>query len=376
MCLTILTDIGSELILLGCIKEGVPIVHSIPLENANATDIENLLKGKSGWLATYRDYRDTYSSDSENKEEELQEKFSDCENKLQQISTTLGEALIQPLYDYLHEKGYWEEVDELLFVPNGTLSMLPLHAAKIKVGNDGGNYKYLIEDKAVSIWPTISALVHYSKKEKPKPVACYNALVVDAIEDSQPHIPNFFIRNKHIVSKRFDHTTPETFTKSAVLNALSKHYISYVYCHGHWNNENPDSSGLKMLSTETSNNQLLTVNDIRQQNMQDARLIFLGACETSMIGVDFLPNEFIGLPAAFMEAGLRCIVSSQWMVDGDYALEIADAFFEGLYGSDGESPAKALRSAILKISGIENKENNESDYGEMMFWAPFNIYGH
>ena len=45
------------------------------------------------------------------------------------------------------------------------------------------------------------------------------------------------------------------------------------------------------------------------------RLVVLSACETGLHDIDRMPEEFIGLPGAFMTIGARAVLGTLWPVD-------------------------------------------------------------
>ena len=69
----------------------------------------------------------------------------------------------------------------------------------------------------------------------------------------------------------------------------------------------------------------------------------LSACETGLYDIDRNPDEFVGLPATFMQAGAAGVVGSLWLVD-DLATALLMAKFYDLHlgGPKGSGPKGGL----------------------------------
>lgn len=78
--------------------------------------------------------------------------------------------------------------------------------------------------------------------------------------------------------------------------------------------------------------------------LPDTRLVTLSACETGLFKVTSSPDEFIGLPSAFLRAGAPGVVSSLWRVADISTAFLMDSFY-GLHLEGDLEPARALREA-------------------------------
>jgi CHAT domain-containing protein len=74
------------------------------------------------------------------------------------------------------------------------------------------------------------------------------------------------------------------------------------------------------------------------------RLVALSACETGLYDIERNPDEFIGLPATFMQIGAVGVVASLWQVD-DLATALLMAKFYDLHLEEGLPPPSALKGA-------------------------------
>jgi len=135
-------------------------------------------------------------------------------------------------------------------------------------------------------------------------------------------------------------------TKATVCqNVYGRTYIHFA-CHGFYNWGQPWRSALKLSDGE------ITLSDLFDGSC-DLRavccLVTLSACETGL--TDIRPgreDEYLGLAAGFLRAGVPCVVASLWCVH-----EISTALiFERFYTyhlSHGLDVATALRAAQLAV---------------------------
>lgn len=101
----------------------------------------------------------------------------------------------------------------------------------------------------------------------------------------------------------------------AVLRAIRAHATSLTHlhfaCHGLVDWTHPQRSGLVL-----ANDKRLTINDVldpAQTRFTQLRLAVLSACQTALPGTE-LPDEVVGLPSAWLQAGASEVIASLWPV--------------------------------------------------------------
>jgi CHAT domain-containing protein len=129
------------------------------------------------------------------------------------------------------------------------------------------------------------------------------------LERIKEHVPSDFL---HILG-----VGDAPATVQNVLSHLSTSQIVHFACHGRQNASSPLDSSLVL-----HNGNLLTVSAIMKQQMPNASLAFLCACETAM-GTEDLPDEAMHLAASLLFAGFRGVVATMWYV-------ISSAFLQPL----------------------------------------------
>jgi CHAT domain-containing protein len=111
---------------------------------------------------------------------------------------------------------------------------------------------------------------------------------------------------------------------------------------------------------------ILDANEIAEFDL-NSDLVVLSACQTA---TDYgKPNVsgFNGLTTAFMAAGAKSVLGSQWKVESKSAARLI-AFTTNQVVADNELPEIALMKAMRKIS-------SEEEFRHPYFWAPFIVTG-
>jgi hypothetical protein len=107
-------------------------------------------------------------------------------------------------------------------------------------------------------------------------------------------------------------------------------------CHASSDLAEPLESGLYLRDGR------LTVRRLLARLPADRQLVIFAACETNVVGAQ-VPDEIIGLPLAFLQAGAAGVVATQWRVNEQAALVLLRRFREEL--ATGTAPARALAVA-------------------------------
>ncbi len=224
---------------------------------------------------------------------------------------------------------------EITLIAPGRLSILPLAAARVR---ENGGWRHFVEKWATSLAPSIGTAAKARRKIASHDSRTARLLAVtDPLGDlgmAENPAWGFFAPDARL---RLDGLAATT---EAVMRNLPEYSHLSFYGHGEWDAEDPENSALIMAGADR-----LSIRQLRMLDMQSSRLAILGACETGVIGVHQLPDEFIGLPAAMAKAGVPAIVSTLWPVDAANTDRLIRSFLAAHLG--GESPARALRRAQL-----------------------------
>lgn len=111
-----------------------------------------------------------------------------------------------------------------------------------------------------------------------------------------------------------------------------------------------------------------TIHDIAADlSLDTARLVTLSACESGVTEFAEVPNEFLGFPAAFIQAGAIGVISSLWAVDDEATGFLMRRFYKR-HVSKRRMPAESLREAQLAVKG-------RAKTAHPYYWAAFTAVG-
>ncbi len=254
----------------------------------------------------------------------------------------LGDALMGPIVQTLQRLGAKHVV---LCVP-GPMSLVPLHAAKYMIGGQEG---YFLDEFDTAYAPSASAIAVATEELRER----NSTLKLLGIADTEPQsgklpqarseldaVAALFQGDRRIVLMGGDATRDNV--RGGMTDATHLHFA----CHGFYQIDDPPSSGLRL-----SNGESLTLRDLLTEKFSfpRARIAVLSACQSALTDFANLPDEFVGLPAGFLLAGVPAVVGTLWSVDDSSSALFMVRFYEILLtnrsGSPQEqcSPAEALR---------------------------------
>lgn len=125
----------------------------------------------------------------------------------------------------------------------------------------------------------------------------------------------------------------------------------HLASHGFFDWTDPAQSGILL-----GGGDVLRVSDLVERDAPlSLRLVVLSACETGLFDVEEAANEFIGLPAAFLQTGAAGVIASMWPVS-DLSTSLLMGKFYDLHVRQGEEPASALRHAQIWLRNARGAE--------------------
>jgi CHAT domain-containing protein/tetratricopeptide (TPR) repeat protein len=283
-----------------------------------------------GWWSQYQRYH-------RSRDEQPPAKLLDA---LERALQFVGSQLLDPIC-----AGLPREVNRLLLLPVGHLHLLPLHAAPIAV--TGG--RPLHDRYTVSYAPSIQVL-HSSLLKAKQPQDPSLAAVIDPRRNLR-----FATAEGRVITRLFDGAgmlQGSAATKAAVLTELRGKQYVHLACHGVYAPHDPAESCVECADG------VITLENLQQgaTDLSGARLATLSACETALVDV-FLGSseEFIGLPAGFLLAGVPCVIGSLWMVDDLSTTLLMQRFYTNHILSGMEIPS-ALGEAQQWLRSLGLKE--------------------
>ena len=233
----------------------------------------------------------------------------------------------------------------LIIIPHYFLHILPIHAFPI-------NKNQILQDKyniqyapSCQILQKISQTFHHS--EFNKLFAIQNPTKDLFYTDLEVNILSTFFTEPQVIAK-------DNATKNAVLPHLksSDNHCYHFSCHGSFNPVNPLESALFLANKEP-----LTLDEIFELRLNKCRLITLSACETGMIDINSISDEYIGLPSGFLFAGSPSVVSSLWTVNDLSTSFLMIKLYEILFNENQQvSVPVALKTAQNWLENLTIEE--------------------
>lgn len=300
----------------------------IDLPQLTCARLEVLLNGsgdqRGGWLAAYERYRKQSSSFDE---AEVEKAVTAWNRQIEAMLPELWDLVMGPLAAWLTTQA--PNVQEVHLMVPGLMSVLPLHAAR----SSQGHAPYFAERWAASYLPSPRALV---QRRQPNMSGEPLLLAItdpagDIGADVNPAWPFFSD------SQRRNVRGDARAVAAALASAGDVSHVSF-FCHGLWEGSDPDLSHLVMADGSQLSAQVLASIDLRSVD-----LALLGACETALIGTRLAHDEFTGLPVALLQAGVRSVAASQWLVDAASTYALMHRMMQEHRA--GSSPARALQAA-------------------------------
>jgi len=95
--------------------------------------------------------------------------------------------------------------------------------------------------------------------------------------------------------------------------------------------------------------------DLSEIRLARCRLAVVSACQSGHYDTALSPDEFLGLPGGFLQAGAACVVASLWKVDDVATAVLMMRFYELLNpgpDSASQAPLAALREARLWMRNL------------------------
>ncbi|NTU81549.1 MAG: CHAT domain-containing protein [Chloroflexales bacterium] len=178
-------------------------------------------------------------------------------------------------------------------------------------------------------------------------VAAHTAMKIEALRIAELYADPVLL---------FDHEADDILSGELPSHSQIWHFAT----HGRAVEEVPLDSWL-----ELSNRQQLRARDVVTMDF-DVSLVTLSACQTALGALT--GDGIIGLSRAFIAAGARSVIVSQWNVNSNAAERLMLAFYREL--TAGANKAVALQSAMTAV-----RDAYEGAYAHPKAWAPFILIG-
>ncbi|GAC1343618.1 MAG: hypothetical protein NVSMB27_03670 [Ktedonobacteraceae bacterium] len=255
-----------------------------------------------------------------------------------------------------------ENVRHLVIVPCGLLGLLPLHAALVPAATTNGETEPLLDVVRVSYAPSARTWAICRRRTFSRSIEIPHALIVGNPQpqdsgvkelpgagDEAWAIHELITQRAHGKASLF---LEEKATLPAVMETLKtgESTLTHIHfaCHGKAELTDPDNSGLLLAFGARLKMRALVKPEI--MHFEQLRLASLSACQTAALDIE-LPDEVIGLPAAWLQAGAKGVLASFWLINDNITRAFMTRFYE-LHLSDQLEPVEALWLAQRWLRGM------------------------
>lgn len=274
---------------------------------------------------------------------------------IDEISRWLWAALMEPVIAQGHPA--------VAMIPTGALWLLPLHLAWRPADSSTGR-RYALDDLLLTFAPNARVLNRRAGTE-------VRSILMVENPESAIAAPLSYARYeakgalRHFADDQQELLRGPEATRTKVLAALGSHDCLHFACHGRAEPGRPLDSALLLSDARLTLRDIVTVKTA-------ARVVVLSACETAVIGTA-LPDEVVGLPVGFLQAGAAGVIGSLWEVPDRTTATLMTRFYQ-FWRSQNEPPAQALRHAQQQV-----RDEIAQDYGQEnahpYLWGAFTYIG-
>jgi CHAT domain-containing protein len=225
---------------------------------------------------------------------------------------------------------------ELIIIPQGALGVLPIGLAE-----DPKSGRRLIDDYVVTYVPNVATIAAISERLRTlRPEAAVSlAAVINPTSDLKfstiegAFVESYFTKGDRAILEG------DKATIGSVLKAIEGRSYWHFASHGSFNWMDSSAAGL-VLKKEVLSVATLT----GASALGTPRLVVLSACETGLHDTIRTPDEFSGLPAAFLRVGAVGVLSTLWPVN-DVSTALLIAKFYDFHRKQSVPPGRALQLA-------------------------------
>ena len=260
------------------------------------------------------------------------------QQRMTEILAALGQRLLDPLLSALPPN-----IERLIFLPSELLFLFPLHAVPLF----GSQSELVCDQYQISYAPSLEVLANIRAKSMQTASPQLYAIINPQADPRLVFTP----REGVAVATLFAQSTLDegrTGTKQQVMTRVRGQAYLHFSCHGSYDWNDPTASGLDLADGR------LTLSELQEGSLDlsATRLVTLSACETGMTDVIQGSEEYVGVPAGFMWAGVPCVISSLWAVPDLSTALLMERFYHN-HLKDRMGFAAALREAQRWVRTLE-----------------------
>ena len=128
-------------------------------------------------------------------------------------------------------------------------------------------------------------------------------------------------------------TPEEEPTAMQVEERIQKCTIAHLACHGHIDHLDPSKCGLvfkKAGPTGTAEQDILTLSQLADLNLQKAKIAYLSACSTAENKLAEPADESLTVVSGFQITGFRHVIGCLWASFDDIRKQVSETFYSSI----------------------------------------------
>ncbi len=250
-------------------------------------------------------------------------------------------------------------VSSLIIVPDDALHGLPFAALRYQD-------QYLVERYSLSMSYQCRPRKLERRKERERQVLVAG---VDRGTGELPDLPNMGRQLSCVgewLARRGIPSTPvlnEDASRSILLKRLPRASLCHISCHGVFQPDRPESTGLVLL-TRDGGEEVLSLRDLSGLSLSRVRQVTLVSCWAADNYI-FPGRWIVSLPEVLWRQGAASVLGCLWEVEDRRAVPFLQDFYNSL---DTFPRDQALRRAQLRF--LKDQETSDP-----LWWAGFQLYG-
>jgi len=273
-----------------------------------------------------------------------------------------------------------EHCSRIWWIGTGLASSMPFHAAG---DHSPGSTKNTFTHVISSYVPSIKALSYSRSRCSVDKGLQLKALiatmpVTPGMKPGLDRLPGVLDEKRSVIEILQHFITVEEIEQpsaAAVIHSVEYCDIAHFACHGRTSHIDPSSSGLILQRKDEPGGvvqDVLTVHDLSEINIQHAQLAYLSACSTAENKAARLADEAIHVVSGFQVAGFPHVIGCLWPSVDRVCVEVARGFYaslveQGVLRLESRGIAAALHTSVI--------EERAKDWKRPLNWAQFVHYG-
>ncbi len=164
-------------------------------------------------------------------------------------------------------------------------------------------------------------------------------------------------------------------SRAAVLDGLQQAAVAHIACHGTFEPDQPDQSGLEV-APKLGRNGRLTLRDLSSMRLDQCRHVTLSSCWSADNFI--VPGRWIiSLPETLARSGVGSTLGSLWPVDDEVAVAFMSRFYAALERLPRDEALREAQVACLTNAiGCRRAGGGRAiDTSATFFWAGFTLAG-